>query len=88
MEGLNISKAATFFFLSAIFVASAIFATAENAAVDPYWSNQALLAEARAKAAYNPNPVATTNSFNKAVHRQALFFFERNKFQYKLIIYS
>lgn len=81
MEGLNISKAATFFFLSAIFAASALFATADNAEVDPYWSNQALMAKARAKAAYNPNPIATTNSFNKAVHRQALFFPERNTFQ-------
>ncbi|XP_078177547.1 pectate lyase-like isoform X2 [Carex rostrata] len=84
MEGQNISKAATFFFLSAIFVASAIFATADNAEVDSYWSNQALMAEARAKAAYNPNPVATTNSFNKAVHRileedQEEMFIESNR---------
>lgn len=75
MEGLNASKAATFFLLSAVFVASAILAAADNAEADTYWNNQALLAEARAKAAYNPNPVATTNSFNKAVHRQALALF-------------
>jgi Pectate lyase, N terminus len=73
MEGLNLSTASKFFFLSAIFMASAILTTADDAAVDSYWKDQALLAEARAKAAYKPNPVATTNSFNKAVHRQALF---------------
>jgi Pectate lyase, N terminus len=73
MEGLNVSTASKFFLLSAIFVASAILTTADDAGVDPYWKDQALLAEARAKAAFKPNPVATTNSFNKAVHRQDLF---------------
>ncbi|KAJ4769805.1 Pectate lyase [Rhynchospora pubera] len=69
MEGLKLSKATKFFLISAIFMASAMFATADDGEVDSYWENLAASAEARAKSAYNPNPVATTNSFNKDVHR-------------------
>lgn len=56
------------FFFFAVFLA---FAAVSYASVedDEYWRKRAEVAEARARAAYNPDPESVTNSFNRAVHR-------------------
>nr|CAD1839185.1 unnamed protein product [Ananas comosus var. bracteatus] len=56
------------FFFFAVFLA---FAAVSYASVedDEYWRKRAEVAEARARAAYNPDPESVADSFNRAVHR-------------------
>jgi Pectate lyase, N terminus len=68
MANPTFAKAVYLFLFSIICIFS--FGKLEaNVDEDKYWKSRAVQAEMIAKSAYDPHPHATTNRFNKAVHK-------------------
>ncbi|KAL6839399.1 hypothetical protein ACP4OV_030669 [Aristida adscensionis] len=68
-EGFQWSRPGSLVLYVVFFLSAAAVSQANIGEFDEYWRQRKLQASAAAKAAYRPDPLEVTNSFNSAVHR-------------------